>query len=162
MKLFFVGFEGVFTGFNIQERSWTTAPQKLFKVFFIFPGRLFASIAQEFEPTFNDTPAVVCAITSCKAYSCEVITAVYCSCAKEGGQSWVKNLVWKISDSFQILVEDLGWKPWIGKEIFRFWERFSSTSGRRTTQNPETLRNARSYPRFFRIQKLDPTRSEFT
>jgi hypothetical protein len=73
-----------------------------------------------------------------------------------------KNLVWKISDSFQILVEDLGWKPWIGKEIFRIWGRFSSTSGRRTTQNPETLWNARSYPRFFRIQKLDPTRSEFT
>jgi hypothetical protein len=29
----------------------------------------------------------VCAITRCKAYSCEVITAVYCSCAKEGGRA---------------------------------------------------------------------------
>jgi hypothetical protein len=74
--------------------------------FFLFPGRLFASTSQNFEPTFNGTPAVVCAIKSCKAYSCEVITAVYCYFAKEGGRSWVKNLGWKISGSFWIPVED--------------------------------------------------------
>ncbi len=101
----------------------------------------------------------MCAITSCKAYLCEVTTAIYCYYAKEGGRCWVKNLGWKFSDSFWIPVEDLGWKSRIGKNYFRIWGRFP-TSGRRTTLNPETLGNARSFPRFFRIRKLDPTGSE--
>jgi hypothetical protein len=130
--------------------------------FFLFPGRLFASTSQNFEPTFNGTPAVVCAITSCKAHSCEVITAVYCYYAKEGGRSWVKKISggrfpalsgfrWKISDG------NLG----LGRIILGSGED-SPTSGRASTRNPETFGNARSYPRFFWIRKSDPTGSEFT
>jgi hypothetical protein len=56
-------------------------------------------------------------------------------------------------------VEDLGWIYRIVKNSFRILGKFP-TSGRRTIRYPETLGNGMSYPRFFRIQKSDPTGSE--